>query len=156
MYHVNFRRFLWLVMSKSAAFYVGLLVIIQVGIGVMMKVSQGPAGNDEFSISASLAIAELLKFLISILFFYRECTQRQSNAHLENTSQIKPFLDNSLESAATSSGADKECQHNCTQNLPARLDLRSFWTFCVNEISVERRYSIGQLALLYALLCHIV
>jgi hypothetical protein len=159
MHHVNFQKLLWLATARSAAFYAAfILVVIQVGIGIIMKASQGPTGEYAFSVSASLTFSELIKFALSIFLFYRQCTKRRMDSQSSapcpvSSSEMKPFLDHAATFEGTSLSAGEEAQEDDAQPPTVQLDWRSFWThYCVNEISVEMRYGFAQLALLYALI----
>lgn len=65
---------------QHAAYTAALaLVAIQVGIGIILKAAQTAGGKYAFSPSASVAISEFFKMVLSTIFFYRECRRRAAD-----------------------------------------------------------------------------
>jgi hypothetical protein len=140
----------WLAGAKSAAYYAALsLIVIQVGIGVIMKASQ-TGGQYMFSASASVTISEFLKFLLSGLFYWRECQRRQISFHSTPTDVESGSSTRTSSSSLELEHHDLECDEKPRKYT--RLDSRTFWKLCKNELSSGTRYGFAQLALLYALI----
>jgi len=94
-------------------------VIIQVGIGVVFKIAQKSDGKYAFSQSASIAISEFCKLLLSTSFFYRQCRTRlaeQSGQDVEKNAYV-PLDDLSDDSSSEGS----KSQEKITQDADMRV-----------------------------------
>ncbi|KAL0939567.1 UDP-galactose transporter [Colletotrichum truncatum] len=154
---------------QQAAYAAALgLVAIQVGIGIIMKISQ-TGGSYSFSPSASVTISEFFKMLLSTVFFYNECKRRAADgirpstrgggtgysslATSELPTNERSSLDekreeeglNGSSSSSSSSAVDKHAP------LP-KLDLRTYWSYVRGEVTKDVRYGFCNLALFYVLI----
>jgi hypothetical protein len=136
---------------RASACYAALgLVVIQVGMGIVLKSSQTTEGHYGFSPSASITISEFLKFLLSTAFFWYECREPRLKAG--------PLCDHfSLPSSARSSIEQNEPREDgesiCSViSTDYHVENRSqtFGRYCINEVTSEARYGFAQLALLYS------
>jgi hypothetical protein len=148
----------WFFNAKFAVYYSALSLIgIQVGIGIIMKLSQS-GGQYSFSASSSVTISEFLKLLLSGLFFWRECRKRQTSFHA--TSTEFDTISNDAESASASASPSSQSSFEWRDSIElekqgltrTRLDARVFMRYCLDEISPKARYGFAQLALLYGLI----
>ncbi|KAF6828901.1 cmp-sialic acid transporter [Colletotrichum plurivorum] len=155
---------------QHAAYAAALgLVAIQVGIGIVMKLSQ-TGGSYSFSPSASVTISEFFKMVLSTIFFYNECKRRAADGVRPSTRgggsgystlatelpmNERSSLDekrgeeenlNGSSSSSSASGVDKH-----TGPLP-RLDLRTYWSYVRGEVTRDVRYGFCNLALFYVLI----
>jgi hypothetical protein len=144
--------------ALGAAF---LLVAIQVSIGIVMKASQTNNGQYAFSVSASVAISEFGKLLLSTMFFYRECGRRRLSEREESgryttiqqsdaaeAGENQPFID-------PTDAPESSLQNSRIEDRPEpspKLTPRELWRLFLKEISVDARYGFAKLALLYALI----
>ncbi|KYK62109.1 hypothetical protein DCS_03256 [Drechmeria coniospora] len=142
------------------------LIVIQVGIGVVMKAAQ-TSGSYSFSPSASVTISEFLKLLLSLALFYRQWQQRP-------TEYVK-FADNGEESAiplTTTISAtdgkeeqDKEREVDFENGYSASFDaerghlvaqprsgLAAFWIDLRSSITEQKSAGYYVLALCYTLI----
>ncbi|KAK2059458.1 UDP-galactose transporter [Colletotrichum caudatum] len=156
---------------QQAAYAAALgLVAIQVGIGIIMKVSQ-TGGSYSFSPSASVTISEFFKMVLSTIFFWNECKRRAADGVLPSTrgggsgysslatSELplaeRSSLDEKREedalngNAGSSSNANGVDKH--TSPLPP-LDFRTFWRYVRGEVTKDVRYGFCNLALFYVLI----
>jgi hypothetical protein len=157
---VGYTRLPWLSGPIGATYAAALgLVAIQVGMGILLKISQ-KSGTYEFSRSSSVTLSEFFKMLLSTIFFYRECRKR--NARNVNPSytalptsergsfgEAKEFSDERTN--GNRNGHAKVLEVNKDAKEPY-LDLRTFWECCRNEVSRDTRYGFAHLALFYALI----
>ncbi|KAK1979657.1 UDP-galactose transporter [Colletotrichum cereale] len=157
---------------QQAAYAAALgLVAIQVGIGIIMKLSQ-TGGSYSFSPSASVTISEFFKMVLSSIFFWNECKRRAADGILPSTrgggsgysslatSELplaeRSSLDEKREeealngSAASSSTNANGVDHH-TGPLP-RLDFRTYWSYVRGEVTKDVRYGFCNLALFYVLI----
>ncbi|OLN96061.1 CMP-sialic acid transporter 2 [Colletotrichum chlorophyti] len=156
---------------QHAAYAAALgLVVIQVGIGIIMKISQ-TGGSYSFSPSASVTISEFFKMLLSTLFFYNECKRRAADgirpstrgggsgysslATSELPTHERSSLDEKREEEALNGSASSSNSGNAVEKhngpLP-RLDLRTFWSYIRGEVTRDVRYGFCNLALFYVLI----
>lgn len=145
--------------ANSAAYLSALgLIVIQVGIGIILKSSQTNGAYD-FSVSGSVTISEFLKCLLSASIILRECLvkasstprgrsllpsspiSRSSEEHLVETVEFQDIEDEKG-SEASSHSFDQHHGRSVYHLLLAR----------VREVSVENRFGFAKLALLYALI----
>ncbi|KAK1964718.1 UDP-galactose transporter [Colletotrichum sublineola] len=156
---------------QQAAYAAALgLVAIQVGIGIIMKISQ-TGGSYSFSPSASVTISEFCKMVLSTIFFWNECKRRAADGVLPSTrgggsgysslatSELplaeRSSLDEKREeealngSASSSSNADGLDKHNGP--LPP-LNFRTYWSYVRGEVTKDVRYGFCNLALFYVLI----
>ncbi|KAK2034241.1 UDP-galactose transporter [Colletotrichum zoysiae] len=156
---------------QQAAYAAALgLVAIQVGIGIIMKISQ-TGGSYSFSPSASVTISEFFKMILSTIFFWNECKRRAADGVLPSTrgggsgysslatSELplaeRSSLDEKREedalngNAGSSSNANGVDKH--TSPLPP-LDFRTFWRYVRGEVTKDVRYGFCNLALFYVLI----
>ncbi|TEA11053.1 CMP-sialic acid transporter 2 [Colletotrichum sidae] len=155
---------------QHAAYAAALgLVAIQVGIGIIMKVSQ-TGGSYSFSPSASVTISEFFKMLLSTIFFYNECKRRAADgirpstrgggsgysslATSELPTNERSSLDEKreeegLNGSASSSSSSSTDKH--TGPLP-KLDVRTYWSYVRGEVTRDVRYGFCNLALFYVLI----
>jgi hypothetical protein len=155
---------------QHAAYAAALgLVVIQVGIGIIMKASQ-TGGSYSFSPSASVTISEFFKMLLSTLFFYRECKQRAADGIRPSTrgggSGYSSLATSELPMAERSSLEEKREEEGLNGNAsssngdavkhhamePAQIDLRTFWSYIRGEVTMDVRYGFCNLALFYVLI----
>lgn len=155
---------------QHAAYAAALgLVAIQVGIGIVMKLSQ-TGGSYSFSPSASVTISEFFKMVLSTIFFYNECKRRAADGVRPSTrgggsgySSLSTELpmnerssldekrgeEEALNGSSSSSNASGVEKH--TGPLP-RLDLRTYWSYVRGEVTRDVRYGFCNLALFYVLI----
>ncbi|ODA81342.1 hypothetical protein RJ55_04307 [Drechmeria coniospora] len=142
------------------------LIVIQVGIGVVMKAAQ-TSGSYSFSPSASVTISEFLKLLLSLALFYRQWQQRPM--------EYVKFADDGEESAiplTTTISAtdgkeeqDKEREVGFENGYSASFDaerghlvaqprsgLAAFWIDLRNSITEQKSAGYYVLALCYTLI----
>lgn len=164
---------------QNAAYTAALaLVAIQVGIGIVLKAAQ-TGGSYAFSPSASVAISEFFKMVLSTIFFYRECRQRAADgvrpstrgggsgySSLPTSSQDLPMTEggeprSSLEEKerdegmnGVNGGSSSSLMNGVEKHvgpLP-NLDYRTFWSYFRGEVTVDVRYGFANLALFYVLI----
>ncbi|KAK1585160.1 UDP-galactose transporter [Colletotrichum navitas] len=157
---------------QQAAYAAALgLVAIQVGIGIIMKISQ-TGGSYSFSPSASVTISEFFKMVLSTIFFWNECKRRAADGVLPSTrgggsgysslatSELLPLAErSSLEEkreedalnggSSSSSNANGVDKHN--RPLPP-LNFRTYWRYVRGEVTKDVRYGFCNLALFYVLI----
>ncbi|KAI6779235.1 CMP-sialic acid transporter [Emericellopsis cladophorae] len=133
--------------ANRAAYLAALcLVAIQVGIGIVMKTAQS-SGGYRFSPTASVAISEFFKWLLSVAFFAWECTIRAQQGTPPKSEtrgySVIPRDDHEFDDIDVV-GATKP-------NRPARLTIRLYWQYIRSEITARTRWELCNLALLYVL-----
>ncbi|KAF4962840.1 hypothetical protein FSARC_9083 [Fusarium sarcochroum] len=152
---------------QRAAYLAALgLVGIQVGIGVIMKTAQR-GGSYSFSASGSIAISEFLKFILSTVFFYRECKTRAQTgigpstrgsdaayASLSDDNQDIDIQDKDEDSSSlTMIDSDDEEARSAGPSLqPLAFSPRTFWGYVRGEVRNDVRFGFYNLALLYILI----
>ncbi|RDW84823.1 UDP-galactose transporter [Coleophoma cylindrospora] len=152
-------RLAWLHGPQGAAYAAALgLIAIQVGIGIIMKISQSK-GTYDFSPSSSVTISEFFKMLLSTLFFYRECKTRIANREPAHTplptsernsfEETKPFAE---DQTSDLNGNGHSMSPTSAYTPAANMDIKTFILFIRNEVSRDTRYGFAQLALFYALI----
>lgn len=126
------------------------------------------AARYTFSASSSVVISELLKFLLSTTFFYREVLKRhhssgQSYHAVRPPSEARESLEK--ERASLSDDFDYHAGSTVEAGLEGRsadvpqhpqLNFTPFVRSCLAEVPLETKYGFAQLALLYALINNIV
>ena len=162
---------------QHAAYAAALgLVVIQVGIGIIMKASQTSGGTYSFSPSASVTIAEFFKMLLSSLFFWRECKQRAADGIRPSTrggggagysslstSELPLVERSSLEekrealngNGNVNGNAGSSSEGDVVKHHPASLpplNLRTFWSYFRGEVTADVRYGFCNLAMFYVLI----
>lgn len=164
---------------QHAAYSAALaLVAIQVGIGIILKAAQ-TGGSYAFSPSASVAISEFFKMVLSTIFFYRECRRRAADAIRPSTRgggsgyttlpasdlptterrsslEEKEREEGMPESGNANGGASSDANGGIGEKrmsgpLP-HLDARTFWSYVRGEVTVDVRYGFANLALFYVLI----
>ena len=136
--------------ARSSAAHVATLclIAIQVGIGVLIKSSQGSSGRFGYSPTSSVTISEFLKLLVSLCLFALECSRRARQG-------VRPRNHrdgNGYALVATSPDDDpKDDSGEDGDGSPLRLTLSLFWQYVCGEIPTRTRYDIYNLALLYVL-----
>lgn len=151
---------------RHAAYAAALaLVVIQVGIGIILKASQTDGGY-AFSPSASVTISEFFKMLLSTIFFYNECRQRAADGVRPSARGAGagyaelPVSDgererrSSLEEKERDGGLNGSSNGNGTLKhagpLP-RLSASAYWSYVRGEVPRDSRYGFSKLALFYVL-----
>lgn len=158
----------WLPRGRLPAAYLAALglVIIQVGIGIIMKVAQ-TGESYSFSPSGSVAISESCKLLLSTLFFLQECKRRSSEGRPPSTLRHRagylpvpvpelPLSERSSEdekrdTGSVSSYTDSSDGSRGSDQVPA-VTARLFWSYIQAEVSTSVRWGYCNLALLYVLI----
>ena len=140
------------VISPQAAAATLSLIVIQVGIGIVMKYAQ-TSGSYSFSPSASVAISEFFKLVLSSIFFQREraAAWRQRSAMATDSTPCQTLF-------ANDSGVedDKEAPHTDSEPmLPSpspELGNPTFWGDFRKMVSREKIASFYVLATCYTLI----
>ncbi|KAL2876535.1 hypothetical protein SGCOL_008110 [Colletotrichum sp. CLE4] len=155
---------------QHAAYAAALgLVAIQVGIGIIMKISQ-TGGSYSFSPSASVTISEFLKMLLSTIFFYNECKRRVADGIRPSTrgggsgyasiaTELPLAERSSLDEKREEEGLNGSASSSSTGNIVERnngplppLDVRTYWSYVRGEVTRDVRYGFCNLALFYVLI----
>jgi hypothetical protein len=159
----NHSRLSWLSGPQGAAYAAALgLIGIQVGIGIVMKAAQ-KGGTYAFSPSSSVTLSEFFKMLLSTMFFYRECRQRnarnQSPAHTalptserNSFEEAKAFADEEANMNGSGEASGAYVAERFKDAKEPMLDVWTFWGYVKSEVSLDTRYGFAQLALFYALI----
>ncbi|KAF2839219.1 hypothetical protein M501DRAFT_772361 [Patellaria atrata CBS 101060] len=142
------------------------LIAIQVGIGICYKAAQHQ-GQYSFSVSASVAISEFFKLVLSTCFFYGECKRRNPLPVTEYRSIPQPERDSldekqvlidppaelSESSSFTSEVTDERpAAYVLAGDSKSDFTIRDFLGYCIHEVPIKTKYGFAQLALLYALI----
>jgi hypothetical protein len=167
--HLNFRlldfsRLAWLFEAQGLAYGAPLgLISVQVVLGIIVQAAQNE-GSYGFSASSSVTISELLKFLLSGYFFYRECRSRHTNQQRPGNSllvtterhsseETKPLASEETNGHPNGNGrASPPFGKNYKTAATSDLDFSTYLEYIKNEISIDTRYGFAQLALFYALI----
>jgi len=172
--HLNFRlldfsRLAWLFEAQGLAYGAPLgLISVQVVLGIIVQAAQND-GSYGFSASSSVTISELLKFLLSGYFFYRECRTRNTNQQrpghslLVTTERHSSEETNPLTSEETNghenghghpngNGRASPPSGKSYKTAASDLDFSTYLEYLRNEISIDTRYGFAQLAVFYALI----
>ena len=167
---------------QNAAYTAALgLVAIQVGIGVILKAAQ-TGGTYAFSPSASVAISEFFKMVLSTIFFYRECRRRSADgirpsnrgggggpgysslpaSDLPMTERRSSLEEKERGEGMPDSGANGGASSDAnggghglekhTTGPLPHLSYRTFWSYVRGEVTVDVRYGFANLALFYVLI----
>ena len=132
--------------SANAAYLAALsLIAIQVGIGIVMKTAQSGHGYS-FSPSASVAISEFFKFLLSVAFFAYECRRRAHQGVLPKENGYSTLPDHEIDLDDVAGDGDTD-NYGPSQSLTPRL----YWQYIRTEITARTRWELCILALLYVL-----
>jgi len=149
---------LWSLRSYNAAYLSALsLVVIQVGIGCIMRASQ-TSGKYTFSTSSSVTISEFFKFLISSALIIRSSLRGRRDP--AGTHELVPVEDGDERVDEKGRGMDEsvglEDERLIHPLSDARLNRRGGvvgdYLRSLGMVSVENRYGFAKLALLYALI----
>ncbi len=137
------------------------LVVIQVGIGIIMKSSQA-GGSYTFSVSSAVTISELLKCILSASFILRDCLIQRSGpaqTHLILPSSPRPSDDEAVIEMKTKYSEqgpeDPVVFHDDDEDMdcpPPRTTLFNQFVSQLSYVSVKSRYGFAMLAWLYALI----
>lgn len=153
-----------LAQERLYAFYSALaLVVIQVGIGVVLKAAQN-GGQYSFSPSASVTISELLKMLLAGGMFYREWKIRDREAGSVEYHQVgSPAgtgvpLESDVDEDSLEGGTAVPSQ---TEEQDLDFDTKghgaeSFWYALRTEVSIDVIFGLCVLALFYVLINNLV
>jgi len=164
---------------QHAAYAAALaLVVIQVGIGIILKASQTTDGKYAFSPSASVTISEFFKMVLSCIFFYNECRRRAADGINPSTRGLGKGHGYSRVSTSdlptTEAGSSRDRRNSLeekereeglsnghmngnsavrkhTGSLP-RLSLNAYWSYVRGEVPRDSRYGFCKLALFYVLI----
>jgi hypothetical protein len=142
-----------------AAYSALALVVIQVGIGFVLKAAQ-TNGEYGFSPSASVTISELLKMLLACGMFYREWKEREptfSTAEyhqVETRPRTSDVDEESLEGGTVVSSQVDEQEMEI--ELEDKTTPRSYWQAVRTEVSVDVIFGLCVLALFYVLINNLV
>ena len=164
--HLNFRlldfsRLAWLFEAQGLAYGAPLgLISVQVVLGIIVQAAQNE-GSYGFSASSSVTISELLKFLLSGYFFYRESRTRHTNQQRPGHSLLVTTERHSSEETKPLASEETNGHENGRASPPfgksyktatSDLDFSTYLEYVKNEISIDTRYGFAQLALFYALI----
>lgn len=154
-----------LVAAYSAA---SVLILIQVGMGIISKTTQAGAKSETspFSTSSStITLSEFCKLLLSTVLFYFERRSRNQNARNHVNPSLAPLPPSEkthlpepkkilVERMRIKVNGDYPPRYSEVYEdaNEARLELRTFWGYCKNDVSQGTRYGFIQLAFLYALI----
>ncbi|KID96988.1 UDP-galactose transporter, partial [Metarhizium majus ARSEF 297] len=144
----------WYAVYSAAA-----LVLIQVGIGIVLKAAQTD-NHYAFSPSSSVAISEFLKMLLAIGFFYREWAARVA----ENAGRAYLPVSASDDSVPLTYEMERPLEENDKQGEMGDDALqknelwveRSFLTAMRKEVSTDIAFGLGLLSLFYVLINNLV
>lgn len=147
--------------ANSAAYLSALgLIVIQVGIGIILKSSQ-TNGNYAFSVSGSVTISEFFKCLLSASFILRECFTKISNrgrghALLPSSPTSEDDEELSIGSKEFHDAEEEKISEALTCSSPfdqyQGSSIKQLFMLKMNEVPVENRFGFAKLALLYALI----
>ncbi|KAK9435766.1 UDP-galactose transporter [Metarhizium brunneum] len=145
---------LWYAVYSAAA-----LVLIQVGIGVVLKAAQTD-NHYAFSPSSSVTISEFLKMLLAMGFFYREwaakVAQNAGRAYLPiSTSDDSVPLRYEMERPLEENDKQREMGDEAPQQNGLCVE-RSFLTAMRKEVSTDIAFGLGLLSLFYVLINNLV
>ncbi|KHO11536.1 PLC-like phosphodiesterase, TIM beta/alpha-barrel domain protein [Metarhizium robertsii ARSEF 23] len=145
---------LWYAVYSAAA-----LVLIQVGIGIVLKAAQTD-NHYAFSPSSSVTISEFLKMLLAIGFFYREWAARVAEnagrAYLPiSTSDDSVPLRYEMERPLEEYDKQREMGDEALQQNELRVE-PSFLTAMRKEVSTDIAFGLGLLSLFYVLINNLV
>ncbi|PNS19648.1 UDP-galactose transporter [Sphaceloma murrayae] len=147
-------------------------VIIQVGIGIIFKIAQRDDGRYAFSLSSSIAISEFCKLILSTIFFYRQCQQRQADPRRQSAEKhTYAQLDqkssdgdersdrstrstdiSDIESAGTIDVEDARPKWKPPVQQSRHIGIDAFIAMVLDEIQIHTAYGMAHLALLYAII----
>lgn len=147
------QRRLYAVYSATA------LVLIQVGIGIVLKAAQTDS-HYEFSPSSSVTISEFVKMLMAIGFFYREWARRVA----ENAGRAYLPVSASEDSVPLTIEMDGQLDESVKQNemrdetlqKTERWVERSFLAAVRKEVSTDIAFGLALLSLFYVLINNLV
>lgn len=142
-----------------AAYSAAALVLIQVGIGIVLKAAQTD-NHYAFSPSSSVTISEFLKMLLAIGFFYREWAARVAEnagrAYLPvSASDDSVPLTYEMERPLEESDKQREMGDEALQKTGLWVE-RSFLTAMRKEVSTDIAFGLGLLSLFYVLINNLV
>ncbi|KUJ08723.1 uncharacterized protein LY89DRAFT_325089 [Mollisia scopiformis] len=145
--------------AHSAAYLSALgLIVIQVGIGIILKSSQ-TNGQYAFSVSGSVTISEFFKCLLSISFILRECLMkissiRRGHSLLPSSPRSASSEELSVESTEFRDIEDEKRAEATAPSFEQYQGSSVYKLFMLkmNEVSMENRFGFAKLALLYALI----
>lgn len=145
---------LWYAVCSAAA-----LVLIQVGIGIVLKAAQTD-NHYAFSPSSSVTISEFLKMLLAIGFFYREWAARVAEnagrAYLPvSASDDSVSLRYEMERPLEENDKQREMGDEALQQNELRVE-PSFLTAMRKEVSTDIAFGLGLLSLFYVLINNLV
>lgn len=146
-----------------AAYSALALVIIQVGIGFVLKAAQ-TNGEYGFSPSASVTISELIKMLLAGGMFYREWKEREPTSSTAEYHQIETHQ---IETQPRESDVDEESLEGGTAvssqvddqemvEIEDKTTPRSYWQAVRTEVSIDVIFGLCVLALFYVLINNLV
>ena len=156
---LDFSRLAWLFEPQGLAYGAPLgLISVQVILGIIVQAAQNE-GSYGFSASSSVTISELLKFLLSGYFFYRECRTRNTNqqrpghsllvtTERHSSEETKPLTSEETNGNGRASPPFGKSYKTATSDL----DFSTYLEYVKNEVSIDTRYGFAQLALFYALI----
>ncbi|KID68077.1 UDP-galactose transporter, partial [Metarhizium hybridum] len=144
----------WYAVYSAAA-----LVLIQVGIGIVLKAAQTD-NHYAFSPSSSVIISEFLKMLLAIGFFYREWAARVAEnagrAYLPvSASDDSVPLRYEMERPLEENDKQREMGDEALQQNELRVE-PSFLTAMRKEVSTDIAFGLGLLSLFYVLINNLV
>lgn len=147
-----------------AAYSALALVVIQVGIGVVLKAAQ-TGGQYAFSPSASVTISELLKMLLAGVLFHREWRERNRGPaaraeyrQVDTANRLSSDSDNeSLERGRTEEAANSQTSRaEDARDIENQFTNRTFWHALRTEVSIDVIFGLCVLALFYVLINNLV
>lgn len=142
-----------------AAYSAAALVLIQVGIGIVLKAAQTD-NHYAFSPSSSVTISEFLKMLLAICFFYREwagrVAEKPGRAYLSvsGSDDLVP-LTYEMERPLEEGDKQREMEDETLQKTEHWVE-RSFFTAMRKEVSTDIAFGLGLLSLFYVLINNLV
>jgi hypothetical protein len=165
--------------SHHAAYTAALaLVVIQVGIGIILKASQSGNGKYDFSPSASVTISEFFKMILSAIFFYNECCRRTAEGTGPSTrgrggsprystvpTTELPMVESKNKRRAGIGEEDSnlatgnvqgEASSSAQGNRAEWLSAWTYWSYVRGEVPRDLRYGFCKLALYYVLINNLV
>lgn len=142
-----------------AAYSALALVIIQVGIGFVLKAAQ-TNGEYGFSPSASVTISELLKMLLAGGMFYREWKEREPTSSSAEYHQVEtwPRTSDDVDEESLEGGTAVSSQVDETEmvEIEDKTTPRSYWHAVRTEVSIDVIFGLCVLALFYVLINNLV